>query len=126
MVIDTETAPAVSAGAGQDVSGVSNDDDKDDSFVYDEFIRRPIEDIAADPRVIYIRNGEWLNNNEEAPRDIGVVVITEEDAHYWDAFAEDGEEEKGWDTEDEDSNGELPLLFFLSLQSFASLLVYWA
>lgn len=62
----------------------------------------------ADPRLVHLYNGEYLGAEEDSkalPRDIGVVVITNEDVHYWDALAEDDEEGSGWDTEDEDSNG---------------------
>ncbi|EGC47573.1 conserved hypothetical protein [Histoplasma capsulatum var. duboisii H88] len=83
-----------------------SDDDSDDSYVYDEFIRRPIEDITAGPHTAHLLNGEWVSENGGAPRDIGVVVITEEDLHFWESFAESDEEGKGWDSEDEDSNAE--------------------
>lgn len=93
-------------------------DANDGSFVYDEFIRRPVNEILADPKAREMFSQEWLNA-EMAPRDIGVVVITEQDVHYWDALAESDEEGKGWDSEDEDSNGEI--FFFKSLLLFVFL-----
>ncbi|PGH26893.1 hypothetical protein AJ80_01475 [Polytolypa hystricis UAMH7299] len=83
------------------------DSDTDSDYVYDEFIRRRVHEVEADPRVIQLLNGEWVSEKEAAPRDIGIVVITEEDVHYWDAIAEaDDENKKEWDDEDEDSNAE--------------------
>ncbi|KKZ62017.1 hypothetical protein EMCG_03478 [[Emmonsia] crescens] len=87
-------------------SDLDSEDDNDESYVYDEFIRRPVEEIAPDPRAAHLLNGEWASEYGVAPRDIGVVVITEEDIHFWEAFAESDEEGKGWDSEDEDSNAE--------------------
>ncbi|PGH01531.1 hypothetical protein GX51_05218 [Blastomyces parvus] len=87
-------------------SDLDSDDDNDDSYVYDEFIRRPVAEVAADPHTAHLLNGEWASEHGAAPKDIGVVVITEEDAHFWEAFAESDEEGKGWDSEDEDSNAE--------------------
>ncbi|OJD15359.1 hypothetical protein ACJ73_08984 [Blastomyces percursus] len=87
-------------------SDLDSEDDHDDSYVYDEFIRRPVAEIAADPNTAHFLNGEWASEHGIAPKDIGVVVITEEDIHFWEAFAESDEEGKGWDSEDEDSNAE--------------------
>ncbi|EQL34008.1 hypothetical protein BDFG_03941 [Blastomyces dermatitidis ATCC 26199] len=87
-------------------SDLDSEDDNDESYVYDEFIRRPVAEVAADPNTAHLLNGEWASEHGIAPKDIGVVVITEEDIHFWEAFAESDEEGKGWDSEDEDSNAE--------------------
>ncbi|EEP75897.1 predicted protein [Uncinocarpus reesii 1704] len=90
---------------------VENDDDTD--YVYDIFIRRPLQEVAGDPKFVPFHDGHWYAEHENVPKDIGVVVISEQDVHYWDALAEDDDEEKGWNTDDEDSNGEP--FYFLGL-----------
>ncbi|KAF3483022.1 uncharacterized protein GIQ15_02346 [Arthroderma uncinatum] len=80
------------------------DEDSDSGYVFDEFVRRPVHDVVADPSVEYFRDGKWIEGHE-VPKDVGVVVITQDDSHFWDTIAED-EDEKDWDTEDEDSNAE--------------------
>ncbi|KAK2861233.1 hypothetical protein FQN49_004407 [Arthroderma sp. PD_2] len=80
------------------------DEDSDSGYVFDEFVRRPVHDVVADPSVQYFRDGKWVEGRE-VPKDVGVVVITQDDSHFWDAIAED-DDEKDWDTEDEDSNAE--------------------
>lgn len=81
-------------------------DTSDEGYVYDEFIRHSIQDMNDDSRIAHVRNGQWHGGHGEVPKNIGVVVITDEDVQYWDAFAEEDDEEKDWDTEDGDSNGE--------------------
>ncbi|OJD19404.1 hypothetical protein AJ78_00674 [Emergomyces pasteurianus Ep9510] len=98
--------PAKQTATFDTVSDLDSEDDKDDGYVYDEFVRRPVEEIATDPRAAHLFNGEWASERGVVPRDIGVVVITEEDIHFWEAFAESDEEGKGWDSEDGDSNAE--------------------
>ncbi|KAG5203889.1 Iwr1 domain-containing protein [Trichophyton interdigitale] len=82
----------------------AQDEDSDSGYVFDEFIRRPVHDVIADPSVSYFQDGKWIEGRE-FPKDVGVVVITQGDSHFWDAIAED-DDEKDWDTEDEDSNAE--------------------
>ncbi|OAL72798.1 hypothetical protein A7D00_2571 [Trichophyton violaceum] len=82
----------------------AQDEDSDSGYVFDEFIRRPVHDVVADPSVSYFQDGKWVEGCE-FPKDVGVVVITQGDSHFWDAIAED-DDEKDWDTEDEDSNAE--------------------
>ncbi|EFR00136.1 hypothetical protein MGYG_03142 [Nannizzia gypsea CBS 118893] len=80
------------------------DEDSDSGYVFDEFIRRPVHDVVADPNVQYFQDGKWAEGREY-PKGVGIVVITQDDSHFWDAIAED-DDEKDWDTEDEDSNAE--------------------
>ncbi|KLJ12021.1 hypothetical protein EMPG_12856 [Blastomyces silverae] len=100
------TPPKKQIATFETASDLDSEDDNDDSYVYDEFIRRPVAEIAADPHTAHLLNGEWASEHGIAPKDIGVVVITEDDIHFWEAFAESDEEGKGWDSEDEDSNAE--------------------
>ncbi|PGH14638.1 hypothetical protein AJ79_02973 [Helicocarpus griseus UAMH5409] len=86
-------------------SDMESEEEKDASYVYDEFIRRPVHDITANPLAAYLK--EVIDNPlEVAPRNVGVVEITEEDEQLWEVFAESDDEGKGWDSEDEDSNAE--------------------
>lgn len=55
-------------------------------------------------------------NGTEPSRDVGVICITEEDAHQWEEVLED--EEEVWDDEDEDSNGMLARVFNLPCPNF--------
>ncbi|KMP00660.1 hypothetical protein CIRG_00802 [Coccidioides immitis RMSCC 2394] len=83
-----------------------NEKDDESDYVYDIFIRRSLQELADDPKFAQFQNGDWYVGYENVPADIGVVVISDKDVHYWDAVAEDDEEDKDWNTEDEDSNAE--------------------
>ncbi|KAL1955313.1 hypothetical protein VTO42DRAFT_8845 [Malbranchea cinnamomea] len=102
MEIDTANN-AIELAQPTDSTVAKIDDDSDSGYVYDEFVRRPLHEVEADPWLKHVQGNRW--DGIEVPRDIGVVVITNEDAHYWDALLED-EEEREWETEDEDSNAE--------------------
>ncbi|KAK2746057.1 hypothetical protein FQN57_003397 [Myotisia sp. PD_48] len=81
------------------------DEDEDSGYVFDEFVRRHVQDVPLDKAPFYFHDGEWLQGEDQViPKDIGVVVITREDVHLWNELAED--EEGDWDIEDEDSNAE--------------------
>ncbi|KAJ5651045.1 uncharacterized protein N7484_004768 [Penicillium longicatenatum] len=84
-----------------DVVPIVSDDD--DDYVYDVYIRRPLEesDRLANP-LTEIESEQQLKALNSG---VGVIVITEEDEQYWENFIEDDEEE--WDSEDADSNGRL-------------------
>jgi hypothetical protein len=83
--------------------------DSDGDYVYDTYVRRPLSaglmltnpvlDAEADSDALHRQTGI-----DPTRKDIGVVVITEEDEALWDNFAE-GEDEDNWDSEDVDSNG---------------------
>ncbi|KAI1906864.1 hypothetical protein LOZ61_006461 [Ophidiomyces ophidiicola] len=80
--------------------------DNDSDYVYDVFIRRPVQEFADDPKFLHIQQGYWSIEGEKAPTNIGVVVISEKDMHYWNELAEDDDDESYWNTGDEDSNAE--------------------
>lgn len=79
--------------------------DDDNDYVYDVYIRRPLEEVSmlANP-LADAEADQQLKNLETPTSGIGVIVITEEDEEYWEHFVEDDEEE--WDSEDADSNGQ--------------------
>lgn len=87
------------------------EDDSDGDYVYDIYVRRPLPPgtTLMNPLVDAEMDSEaWFRQNgiDTTRRDIGVLVITQEDEEYWETFAEDENEEDQWDPEDEDSNGE--------------------
>lgn len=87
------------------------EDDSDGDYVYDTYIRRPLPagTMLTNPLIdMEMDNETWFRQNgiDTTRRDIGIVVITQEDEEYWETFAEDEDEEDPWDPEDEDSNGE--------------------
>lgn len=112
MQVEPEPAPPVPATAKDET-----DDDSDGDYVYDTYIRRPLPagsmltnpllDLEAADDALLRQSGIDLTR-----KDIGVVVITEEDEYLWDNFAEDEEEEENWDGEDVDSNGKSAPQYF--------------
>ncbi|KZZ91317.1 Transcription factor Iwr1 [Ascosphaera apis ARSEF 7405] len=96
-----------------------SDAESDGEYVYDVFIRQPAEEFELE-----MKNAQLLypslstpgvgESEDKAapmaalPRNIGVVVITDEDAPFWEEFYEEGEEDEGkeWNSDDEDSNAE--------------------
>lgn len=99
----SQSSPASDEKKPDVVPTVSDDDD---DYVYDVYIRRPLEesDRLANP-LAEIESEQQLKAVNSG---VGVIVITEEDEQYWENFIEDDEEE--WDSEDADSNGRiLPL-----------------
>ncbi|KAJ5094698.1 hypothetical protein N7456_010559 [Penicillium angulare] len=81
------------------------DNDSDNDYVYDVYIRRPLAemDMLANP-LAEAESDERSKNLETSNSGIGIIVITAEDEEYWEHFVEDDEEE--WDSEDADSNAE--------------------
>ncbi|KAJ5349682.1 Transcription factor Iwr1 [Penicillium brevicompactum] len=82
---------------------VEEDDDED--YVYDVYIRRPISEteMLKNPLAEYESEQQQKVIAKGQPG-VGVIVITAEDEQYWEDFVEDDEEE--WDSEDADSNAE--------------------
>lgn len=116
MATTTTEPTAIKAGL-EDVSAMRDaleahvvqakkETDDEADYVYDVFIRRPAEELLDDPRLAQFQNGLWSAEDKLVPTNIGVVVISDKDVHYWDALAEEDNEDKDWNTEDEDSNGE--------------------
>lgn len=105
------------------VAKEEKDEDMDDGYVYDTYIRVPVprsKDGLSDP--LSDRNTlspATPHDIDPTRKDIGLVVITQEDEDLWENFLEnDDSDEENWDGEDVDSNGNTPLLlffFFLSL-----------
>lgn len=81
-------------------------EENDDDYVYDVYIRRPIaeSDMLTNPLAEF-ESDQQMKQLEASNHGIGVIVITPEDEEYWEHFVED--DEKEWDSEDADSNGEL-------------------
>lgn len=66
--------------------------DDDDQYVYDTYIRH--ENGAQSP-----------GNHDMTDGKTGLIVIRNEDEELWNAYAEDEDTDKEWDTDDEDENG---------------------
>ncbi|KAJ5646300.1 hypothetical protein N7490_002672 [Penicillium lividum] len=94
-----------SAGSEEIKVDVATPVSDDDDYVYDVYIRRPIEesDMLSNP-LAELQSEQQLKALQAPNSGIGVIVITEEDEEYWENFIEDDEEE--WDSEDADSNAE--------------------
>ncbi|KAJ6088592.1 hypothetical protein N7486_009853 [Penicillium sp. IBT 16267x] len=101
-VMPSHSSPAIDKMKTDVVPPVSDDDD---DYVYDVYIRRPLEesDRLANP-LAELESEQQLKALAAPNSGVGVIVITEEDEQYWENFIEDDEEE--WDSEDADSNAE--------------------
>ncbi|KAJ5547789.1 hypothetical protein N7513_005023 [Penicillium frequentans] len=97
--VPSQSSPAIDETKTDVVPTVGDDDD---DYVYDVYIRRPLEesDKLANP----LAELESEQQLKAANSGVGIIVITEEDEQYWENFIEDDEEE--WDSEDADSNAE--------------------
>ncbi|CRG90578.1 hypothetical protein PISL3812_07622 [Talaromyces islandicus] len=92
-------------------TGEEKDEDMDDGYVYDTYIRVPVSrstDGFVDPlSAANALNPAAPHDIDPARKDIGLVVITEEDEDLWENFLEnDDSGEENWDGEDVDSNAE--------------------
>ncbi|KAL1986314.1 hypothetical protein VTN96DRAFT_9553 [Rasamsonia emersonii] len=108
--MQVEPAPPAPATT-QDTAKDEADEDSDGDYVYDTYIRRPLPagSMLTNPLLdLEAADDALLRQNGIDPtrKDIGVVVITEEDEYLWDDFAEDEVDEENWDGEDVDSNAE--------------------
>lgn len=74
---------------------VAMDVDSEEDYVYDTYVRH------------LVPVSEMHTHNS-----IGHLVIPEEDQELWETYIEDGEEDKEFETDDEDSNGKLWPIFF--------------
>ncbi|KZF21465.1 hypothetical protein L228DRAFT_153808 [Xylona heveae TC161] len=80
----------------------------DEDYVYDTYIRHP-----------GLADGSDFNNMMGSEKNIGFLVITEEDQPIWETYAEDEDDsDKDWNSEEEDENGKLSFLLPLLLSSF--------
>ncbi len=93
-----EDSPISDTAATMDLSSDVGDDS---DYVYDTYIRQPGEPIIVDNDV----NMETAEPEDFLQGKVGLLVITEEDQERWEAFAEDDDSEKDWNSEEEDENG---------------------
>lgn len=117
----TPRKPPVAAAA-KESDRDKKDEDMDEGYVYDTYIRIPVPrstdggltDPLSDTNTL---NPSTPHDIDPTRKDIGLVVITEEDEDLWENFLEnDDSDEENWDGEDVDSNGIfLSFPFFLSL-----------
>jgi hypothetical protein len=83
----TTTEPMI-RGSDEDLD--MTDRDADGDYVYDTYIRHPVSpNTTIDPTVA-----------------VGHLVISEEDEELWQTYIDDDADDKEFDTDDEDSNGE--------------------
>ncbi|QKX59170.1 uncharacterized protein TRUGW13939_06302 [Talaromyces rugulosus] len=87
------------------------DEDMDEGYVYDTYIRIPVPrstDGLTDPLSdTSTPTPSTPHDIDPTRKDIGLVVITEEDEDLWENFLEnDDSAEENWDGEDVDSNAE--------------------
>lgn len=115
-----KTPSQLPAGQHQTSEGaVETDEDSDEDYVYDVYIRKPLPDagILSNPLTdVEADQDAWFRQNgiDTTRQDIGVIVITQEDEGYWENFVEDEDDEEQWDSEDADSNGSLfPSSFYV-------------
>ncbi|KAJ9222873.1 hypothetical protein DTO169C6_4722 [Paecilomyces variotii] len=94
----TKTTEQEGAPDSTKVETHQEEEDSDGDYVYDVYVRRPLpaNGLLTDP----------LLDIDTTRKDIGVVVISQEDEEYWEPFVVDEEEEEKWDSEDADSNAE--------------------
>src|SRR5581483_6741980 len=84
-------------------------DDSEGEYVYETYVRRPIHEILVNPISDYDVDNDTLYRElgiDTSRKDIGLVVITEEDEELWASLVEVDIDEDKWNTDDEDSNGE--------------------
>ena len=97
LELDSDTAHTASSksidkpATRDDVKIVDHDVDMDEGMIEETYFRVPIEQMERD------REGTMKN--------IGVLVIEEQDEELWENFIDDGEDSE-WDEEDADSNAE--------------------
>ncbi|KAI5286126.1 hypothetical protein KEM54_000039 [Ascosphaera aggregata] len=95
---------------GDDDDEDEDEDGDDGEYVYDTFIRQPADHDLSQPQIQQpLSSAGYGSTPEPPPRNIGIVVITDEDAPYWEEYLDTGNEEdeaKDWASEDEDSNAE--------------------
>lgn len=84
-----------------------------DDFVYDTYLRTKQQPIVGHHHPDHPMN---IDHQLESLADgkVGILVIAEQDEAVWEKFAEDEESDnnKDWNSEDEDENGTLPYLSF--------------
>ncbi|KAI9809556.1 MAG: hypothetical protein M1827_006791 [Pycnora praestabilis] len=91
----------ITATVNADLSDWSNQIGGEEDYVVDVFTRYPIQPLMAHS------GGVRLNQASAGQSDgiVGLLVITEEDQALWEAYAEDEDNERDWNSEEEDENG---------------------
>ena len=95
-----------------------DDAESDECFVYDTFIRS-----KGLNQMDFSDEGLTSNKVAQRPRsrEVGFLIIQEQDEEEWQEYAEEIESEREWDTDDEDENGK-QLLF---LKAWACVYECW-
>lgn len=81
---------------------IVDDAEDEGEYVYDTYTRQP-----SKPDTVHydLENMHLVSGLDEDNAKIGVLVITEEDQEIWEAYAEDDDSDKDWNSEEEDENG---------------------
>ena len=76
--------------------------ESDECFVYDTFVRS-----KGLNQMDFLDEGLTSNKVVQSPRsrEVGFLIIQEQDEEEWQEYAEEIESEREWDTDDEDENG---------------------
>ena len=79
----------------------AQDSESQDDFVYDTYLR-------TKPAMVGFRS-DWPMDIDQlnivASGKVGILVIAEQDEEAWEAYGEDEESDKDWNSEEEDENG---------------------
>lgn len=102
--------PRPRPGGRQVVSADSSGDERmentetleEEDFVYDTYIRSSGQ-LASVPVQLSEPSNNGLGHIET--RKIGILIITEQDEAVWEAFGEEEESDRDWDSDEEDENG---------------------
>lgn len=74
--------------------------ESEDSFVYDTYIRTYDQNAATNSITLNVGALDAVDSHR-----VGILIITEQDQSEWEAFGEDEESDKDWNSEEEDENG---------------------
>ncbi|KAI9796658.1 MAG: hypothetical protein M1835_003454 [Candelina submexicana] len=85
-----------------DPMDLSSDTGDDSDYVYDTYIRQPCEPLIAG-KDAYMENAE---SEDVLQGNFGLLVITDQDQEEWEAFADNDDSDKDWNSEEEDENAE--------------------
>ncbi|KAI9702598.1 MAG: hypothetical protein M1836_001078 [Candelina mexicana] len=85
-----------------DPMDLSSDTGDENDFVYDTYIRQPGKPLI-DGADAYMENAD---PEDVFQGNVGLLVITDQDQEEWEAFADNDDSEKDWNSEEEDENAE--------------------
>ena len=86
----------------EEIMKTSSQDDDEMDYVYDTYVRHDID--AAKPTSEVLEPYAHLTEAVVSTK-IGVLMILEEDQELWEAYGEEPESDKDWNSEEEDENG---------------------